>query len=310
MLNPIHLQTLQSVLRTGSFADAARELGYTASAVSQQISALERHVRMTLFEREAHGVKPTPAALFIGERSLESLGHLRALEDDIGRLTVGTAGRLRIGSFPTASEQLIPRAMSTFVASHPDVDVSLSEAEQDDVIPMLTAGELDIALIYRYGGVPARIPRTFTTQRLISERLVLVVPSGHGLAMEESDISLAGLDAETWISARPGTAGASMLRRLCATEDFEPLVSFRSNNYTAIHGLVAAGLGIAIVPASGFVARDGVRGRFVANSDAVRHVAAARTGMLPEGPWRAFADALRIAAADLAEHAPGVSVPE
>ncbi len=78
MLNPVHLQTLTAVIQSGSFADAARQLGYTGSAVSQQIAALERAVKMPLFERDARSVKPTPAGQFVAERSKEAIAALAA----------------------------------------------------------------------------------------------------------------------------------------------------------------------------------------------------------------------------------------
>ncbi len=107
MLNPVHLRTLATVLRCGSFADAARQLGYTPSAVSQQISTLERQLKVALFERDARSIRATPAAEFIVENSSAALGSLRTLEDDISLLLGGVIGRIRVGSFP-------PRASNSF----------------------------------------------------------------------------------------------------------------------------------------------------------------------------------------------------
>src|SRR5699024_9840120 len=108
MLNPVHLQTLITVLRTGSFADAARELGYTGSAVSQQVARLERSARVTLFDRSARSITPTPAAELLASRSREVLATIRDLEDDVLAIAKGRLGTLRVGSFPTASERLLP----------------------------------------------------------------------------------------------------------------------------------------------------------------------------------------------------------
>ena len=110
VLNPIHLQTLQTVIRTGSFADAARQLGYTGSAVSQQMAALERQIRAALFERDAHRVRPTPAALFVAEQSLETLGRLRSLEEDIALLLEGATGKLRLGKLSDRQRTAPPRS--------------------------------------------------------------------------------------------------------------------------------------------------------------------------------------------------------
>lgn len=128
MLNPVHLRTLSVVLRTGSFAEAARRLGYTGSAVSQQISALERQLKTSLFERDAHSIRATPAAEFIASRSSAALGALEALEDDITQLMEGAVG----GSAWAVSPRLasgccrrrcrrsdVPTRGSTFTSTRP-----------------------------------------------------------------------------------------------------------------------------------------------------------------------------------------------
>ncbi len=118
MLNPLHLRTLTTVLQTGSFAVAARRLGYTPSAVSQQIAALERAVRLPLFEREARIIRPTPAATFLATRGQEVLAALGALQDDVRGLADGAIGTIRLGSFPTASQHLLPAALAALAVSH------------------------------------------------------------------------------------------------------------------------------------------------------------------------------------------------
>src|SRR5881628_4146083 len=102
MLRLDHLATLQTVLRRGSFADAARELGYTASAVSQQIGALERNTGLALFEREAKSIRPTTAAHHLMESSRTLLADADALWEEIRRLATGQSGRVRLGAFATA----------------------------------------------------------------------------------------------------------------------------------------------------------------------------------------------------------------
>jgi DNA-binding transcriptional LysR family regulator len=118
MLNPLHLRTLIAVLRTGSFAEAARRLGYTGSAVSQQMASLERAAKLSLFERDAHGIRPTPTADFLAQRAQEVLAAFGEFEDDVQAMSEGSVGRVRLGSFPTASQQLLPLALSVFVQSH------------------------------------------------------------------------------------------------------------------------------------------------------------------------------------------------
>ncbi|MBF4160740.1 LysR family transcriptional regulator [Nocardioides sp. CBS4Y-1] len=295
------------VLRTGSFSEAARELGYTASAVSQQISALERATRTPLFEREAHGVQPTPAAAWLGERADQALGQLRALEDDLALRQNGTIGRLRLGSFPSASERLLPLAVSHLRRTHPGLAISLDEGEPTELFAKLASRELDAAVIYRYGQVPTPIPTGLRAERLFRESLVLLAPPRHRLGgggrSEEpvGEEELARLGGESWISTGPGTSGASTLRRLCARAGFEPDIVHRSNNYTVVHGLVAAGLGLAIVPRLGHQATRGVVGRRVEMENAYREVLAVGAPVVADGAWSAAVSALRLAAGDLAE---------
>lgn len=295
MLNPLQLQTLQAVLRTGSFADAARELGYTGSAVSQQIAALERATRTQLFERGAHGVSPTPMAHFLAERANQVLGQLRTLEDDIVLRQRGTIGRIRVGSFPTAAERLLPAALSRFRYTHPGVAVHLNEGEPDELFGLLEAHELDVALVYRYGAVPTRVPRDLDAVQLLREGLFLLLPDSHPRRDDRDGITVDRLQGESWITARAGTAGASTLRRLCADAGFEPTIAHRSNNYSVIHGLVAAGLGIAVVPELSLRPVEGVAAVRLDSEKAYRDVLAVRSPTVPDGSWEGILSALRTA---------------
>jgi DNA-binding transcriptional LysR family regulator len=305
VLNPVHLRTLAMVLRTGSFAEAARRLGYTGSAVSQQISTLERQVRTPLFERDAHSIRATPAAEFIAARSHAALGALEALEDDISLLMDGVVGRLRLGSFPTASERLLPDALSSFTASHPDIDVQLDEAEPQELVPLLESREIDLAVVYRYSLVPRAWPRTVLAHPVLREEL-LVVRAGDG-SQPPGVIDLAELAGETWVSTREGTSGAAVLRHLCRARGFEPAVSYRSNNYSVIQGLVRAGLGVALVPALGHEPGPGLSAARIADSPAFREVLVAGSPTAPQPVVEAFIGSFRRAASRFAGDAVGVT---
>jgi len=308
MLNPVHLRTLTVVLRTGSFAEAARRLGYTGSAVSQQISILERQVRTPLFERDAHSIRATPAAELIAARSGTALGTLQALEDDINLLLEGAIGTLRLGSFPTASEQLLPQALSSFKAAHPGIDVHLDEAEPQELMPLVESREVDVAVVYRYNLVPRAWPKTVTTHAVVREE-VLLVRAGEPSGEEPAEVDLAELSGETWISTREGTAGASALRHLCRDSGFEPSVSCRSNNYGVIQGLVRAGLGTALVPALGYQSGPGLTASRISGARVHREVLLACSPTSPATVVDAFVGCFRRAARDFANHALGVTIP-
>ncbi|GAB7007314.1 LysR family transcriptional regulator [Nocardioides sp. AN3] len=304
MLNPVHLRTLAVVIRTGSFADAARQIGYTGSAVSQQVAALERAVQLPLFERDAHSIRPTPAAEFLAERATSILAALASLDEDIRGLTKGDLGRLRLGSFPTASEQLLPAALAHYRGLHPSVDLDLDEGEPDDLVAMLHDALLDVAIVYRYDLVPPRWPPTLAAQPLLHEDLILLLPRGHRLADEES-VTLADLDSESWVTTREGTAGATCLQRICSASGFAPAVSVRSNDYDVIRGFVRSGLGIALIPSLAHVHADDIVATQIDGLEVRRHVVSLSRTAQPS--TTAAVDSLRRASNKLAMVQPGLT---
>jgi DNA-binding transcriptional LysR family regulator len=305
MLNPVHLHTLRMVIRTGSFADAARRLGYTGSAVSQQIAALEKAVKMPLFERDAHSVRPTPAGEFIAERARDALAALGSLEDDIRGMAAGSIGRLRLGSFPTASDKLLPLTLAAYARDHPEVEILLDEGEPDELIPLLQVAELDMALVYRYNLVPHPWPRTLNATRLLDEELLLLLPNGHRLAA--GAIQLGDLEAETWISTREGTSGASSLRRLCAGAGFVPHVGYRSNDYDVITNFVRSRLGIALIPALGHVPNDDVIATHIERVQVSRRVTVLHGSTKANPTVIGVVQALQASARILGDQMPGIT---
>jgi DNA-binding transcriptional LysR family regulator len=272
MLNPVHLRTLVEVVKTGSFAEAARRLGYTSSAVSQQISAFERAVGVTLFEREAHSIRPASAALLIADRGAELLAAFDGFEHEVKAMVQGLRGRLRIGTFPTASARVVPHAVARLSAELPGAEIRLDEGEPEDVLPLVLTGELDLALVYSYDLVPRTWPDELTVQALLDETLLVLVPEGHVAA--KASVRLEDLRDERWIASRDGTSGATCLTRLCAAAGFAPRITFRSNDYEVVQSLVAAGVGVALVPALGYKALAGTHAMPLRSKPLRRHVLA------------------------------------
>ena len=270
MLNPVHLRTLIEVVKTGSFAEAARRLGYTSSAVSQQISAFERAVGVPLFEREAHSIRPAGAALLIADRGGELLAALDGFEHEVKAMVQGLRGRLRIGTFPTASARIVPKVLARLQAELPDAEIRLDEAEPDDVLPLVLTGELDLALVYAYDLVPRTWPEELTVLPLLDESLLVMVPAGHQAA--KNNVRLEDLKDERWIASRDGTSGATCLTRLCAAAGFAPKIAFRSNDYEVVQSLVAAGVGVALVPALGHKELAGTHAMPLRHKPLRRHV--------------------------------------
>jgi len=247
MLNPTHLRTVTVAVRTGSFAETARLLGYTTSAVSQQIAMLERAVGTQLFERSARSVRPTAVAEQMAMLSRDALAALSELEREVRALTRGDAGTLRLASFATANAPILASALAAIMKHRPDADILLDEGEPDEVLADVLDGDRDAAVVFAYDLDPRSWPRELVTVPLLTDPLVLVTSPGHRLA-SRADASLAEIADERWISTSNDTAGFKSLERLCATAGFRPRVTLRSNDYGTIASLVRRGLGVAIVP--------------------------------------------------------------
>lgn len=247
MVNPIHLKTLLAVLRTGSFARAARDLGYTGSAVSQQMLALERDTQVTLFERDARGIRATAAATFLLEHADHVFSAVEAFDDIARSLSSGYAGRVRLSSFPTANRQLVPAALSEVVRRHTQVQLELDEAEPTELLPRLASREVDVGLVYEYDLVPVRWPVELDVIPLFDEELFIFAPPGHPATRTPG--RLIDLREETWISTSRESWGGIALDRACAAAGFTPHVRYRSNNYAVVASFVRAGLGVASIPA-------------------------------------------------------------
>src|ERR671935_2434830 len=157
MLDVKRLRVLREVAQQGSFSAAAEALGYTQSAVSQQIAALERETGSTLLERTARGVRLTDAGRALVEHADGILARVAAAEDELEAIAGLRGGRLRLASSPTAGATLVPLAIAEFSRRHPGVELSLIEAEPEDAIPQLKAGELDIALTFEYQALGASV---------------------------------------------------------------------------------------------------------------------------------------------------------
>lgn len=300
VLSPVHLQTLIAVIRTGSFADAARRLGYTASAVSQQIAALERSIKMPLFERDARSIRATAAAEMLALRAQQALAGLEALNSDIEAIAGGSLGRIRLGSFPTASHAIVPAALAAFSKEFPEVDIQMDEGEPDELTGLIEAGLLNLTLVYQYDLVPRRWPSNLARSSLLEESLVLLLPAQHRLA-GSSEVELAELRDESWVSTRENTAGAACLRRMCANAGFEPTVNFQSDDYGVIHAFVGSGLGVAVVPSLSRLHHGGVAAVRLAGVDVRRRVIALQRIGDSNATIAAMLTALGTAAAGIAD---------
>ncbi|MFJ7275944.1 LysR family transcriptional regulator [Kitasatospora sp. NPDC098663] len=316
MIEARHLRVLRAVARTGSFSAAARELGCTQPAISQQMKALEKSVDTPLVVRSGRGMQLSEAGRVLLKHATGILAGLSAAEEEIAAIAGLRAGRVRLVSFPTASSTLVPPAVARLRDSHPGVRVSLVEAEPPESLAMLRGGECEIALAFRYpqsdGGAALPAPAHGTPREaraeanleaqqlsagsdwsdlvvtpLLDDPLVGLLPAAHRLAGRGRPVELAELAGEQWIAGCPQCRGH--LVELCAGAGFEPRIDFATDDYPAVVGLVAAGLGVAVLPrlALESVRPDGVSTvpvRTAAGAPAVRQVVALTLPDLAEVP--------------------------
>src|ERR1700736_4492508 len=278
MLSATRLKILSEVAHRGSFSAAAHALSYTQSAVSQQIAALEAEVGMALLERHPRGVTLTAAGQTLVAHAEGILARLDAAEAALSGIAGLRGGRLRMASFPTAGATMMPPAIAIFRSSYPDVELTLSEGEPDEIAPRLRAGELDLALLFEFAGDDF-LQDDATRVELLVDPMHLALPREHRLARQEQ-LRLEDLAEEPWVQTSRTSPCARHVVRSCHAAGFEPNVSFESDDYQTVQGLVAAGVGVALIPELALsVVREEIVIRALSPSPPVRQVIA----VLPEG---------------------------
>src|ERR687886_1937566 len=247
MLDVRRMRVLREVAAQGSFSAAAEALSYTQSAVSQQIAALERGAGTRLVERSARGVRLTDAGRALVEHADAILARLADAEAELEAIAGLRGGRLRLASFPSAGATIMPEAIARFRDRHPGVELTLEPAEPEPSIAKLRAGEADVVLDITTGFRP---PRDDAIERLhlLDDPMYVALPAGHPLARRRQ-LKLEDLAHEQWILGTTGSCpDVSIFLHSCQVAGFEPDVTFNSDDYFAIQGFVAAGMGASFIP--------------------------------------------------------------
>jgi DNA-binding transcriptional LysR family regulator len=247
MLNVGRLRVFRAVIDQGSFSEAADALSYSQSAVSQAIATLEGEAGVPLLERTRAGARPTAAGAALAAHASGILSQVDAAESEIAAIAAGRGGHLRVASFPTAGATLMPQAVAGFRASHPGVELSLAEGEPEEIAPRLRAGEFDLVLLFEFEGTSERLGTGMRRFDLLDDPLHLALPHDHPLAGRKQ-LGLADLSGESWIQTSTPSPCARHIVRACHAAGFEPRVSFESDDYLTVQGLVAAGVGVALIP--------------------------------------------------------------
>jgi DNA-binding transcriptional LysR family regulator len=275
MLSVQRLRVLREVARRGSFSAAADALAYTQSAISQAVATLEAETGATLLVRDRRGVRPTAAGEVLVAHADRIVAGLDAAESDLAAVLGLHGGRLRMASFPTAGATLMPRAIAAFRAAHPAVQLSLAEGEPDVIAPRVRDGQLDLALLFELPGFDDALGAELERTPLLEDELYVVLPNGHPLA-GEPQLRLEQLRDDAWVQTSATSPYARHVVRLCNAAGFEPSVSFESDDFATVQGLVAAGVGVALVPRLGLAGgRDGTVARALSPPRPARRVVVA-----------------------------------
>ncbi|HTZ65760.1 MAG TPA: LysR family transcriptional regulator [Solirubrobacteraceae bacterium] len=268
------LKILKEVAYRGSLSSAAEALSYTQSAVSQQIAALEAEAGMTLLERHSRGVSLTAAGQTLLGHTEGILAQVDAAEAALATIAGLRGGRLRMASFPTAGATLMPLAIASFRSAHPDVELTLAEHEPEQVVERLRAGELDLGLLFEFEE-QTLLQADMTRVELLVDPMYLALPAAHPLTARKR-LRLEDLAGEAWVQTSRSSPCARHVVRCCHAAGFEPNVTFESDDYLTVQGLVAAGVGVALIPRMALsVVRDDIVIRAPAPASPVRQVLAA-----------------------------------
>jgi len=247
MLDVKRLNILREVVNHGSFSGAADALYLSQSAVSQQIATLEREVGMTLLERTRGGTKPTDAGRVLVEHADAAICRLEEAERELQAIAGLEGGEVRVASFPSASATLLTQAVSDFAGRHPKVRLAVADAEPEESLPKLRAGDLDVAVTFDYPGSVAPDDRDLEHTLLLTEALYVAMPENHPLA-RHPQVNMADLADEPWLSGSTPSSCSLILLSACRDAGFEPRIAFESDDYHVLQGFIAEGLGVTLLP--------------------------------------------------------------
>jgi DNA-binding transcriptional LysR family regulator len=272
MLDLRRLRLLSELARRGTITEAARTLGYTPSAVSQSLSRLEQEVGVPLLERDGRRVRLTPAADALVARADRALAELDAAAAELAAEAGTVRGPVAIGVFPSAAVALVIPSVTEAARLHPDLRCAVHEHEPHEAIGRLRAGELDLVVSEHNDDIAPPPTGGLEAYALLSEPLLLVLP-GAGDASPQP-IDLAGLREADWVTGLPGSQYASALERAAASAGFAARVAHRADEAFVVQSRVAAGLGVALLPALACNPRPGIHYAAARPTPPSRHIVA------------------------------------
>ncbi|MCH0571083.1 LysR family transcriptional regulator [Streptomyces sp. MUM 136J] len=250
MLDLQRLRALHAVSVHGSVGAAASALGYTPSAVSQQIAKLERETRTVLLQREGRGVRLTAEALQLVDTAEELLAIVERAETALEQRRGVPSGRLTIAAFASAARGLMPRVLADLAARHPALDARLTEVDPHLSVGLVTKGAVDLAVVHDWDISPLPVPAGVEQAVLGDDRCTLLVPEGHPFA-GRGTVRREELGGQRWVCQPPGRVCHEWLTRTLRAAGHEPHIVHHADENPTLVALTAAGLGICLVPRLG-----------------------------------------------------------
>ena len=257
MLHLERLQALHAVSTFGSVTGAAEALRLTPSAVSQQLGKLQRDVGQRLIEPYGRGVRLTPAGTLLAQRAHAILSEVENAESELDRQRNHVIGDLEIAGFATAARAILPQTVARLRKQHHQLKLRLSERQPDEAIRLVVAGHLDIALVNDWMNAPLVLPDGVQRVLIMNDPVDLAVPADHPLAGRAS-VELTELSAEPWITWPYGAICHEWLTQTLRQHGLTPEVTHTAEEHQTQLAMVAAGLGIAVMPRLGRGSIEGV----------------------------------------------------
>lgn len=243
------VRVIRHVAEHGSITAAAEALGYSQPAVSQQLRRFEERTGIALVERVGRGIRLTQSGRVLARHANAVTTAIEAAAGELAEIRGLRAGRVRLVAFPSASATLVPRLIATLAAEHPGVAVTYVEAEPPEAVAAVRADRADVAITFSYPGdrddPHQASARGLDVLAFCDEPMRLVLPEGHPAAASEV-VELGELADDHWIAGCPRCRGH--LLELADAAGFRPRIAFETDNFVAVEGMVAQGLGVALLP--------------------------------------------------------------
>jgi DNA-binding transcriptional LysR family regulator len=250
MIDLAGLVSLRAVATHGSVVAAADALGFTPSAVSQQVKRLEKQTGVPLLERVGRGVMLTRHGRHLVDAGTRLLTDLEEIESALHRQAGAVAGHLRVAAFSTAMRGLVAPVVRRLRDAHPDLTLTLTEREPWDTIDLVASGQTDLGVVHSWGDVPLAIPDHLATTSVAQDVADVIVPREHPLAGRRR-VTPHDLVDEDWIATPEGTICRQWLTRMYDGTGRLPRIAHQSMEFDSHLALVRAGLGIALIPRLG-----------------------------------------------------------